>query len=42
VEGVDVDARIILKCRLNENFDDSGPVEARVDCVHSCTFKAYT
>jgi hypothetical protein len=42
VEEVDVDGRIILKCILNVSFDDSGPVEDMVDCVHSCKFKAYT
>jgi len=42
VEEVDVDDSIILKCTRNDSLDDIGPVEDRVDCVRSCTFKAYT
>lgn len=42
MEEVGVNGRIILKCILNVSFDDSGPVEDRVDCVLSCKFKAYT
>lgn len=42
MEEVDVVGRIILKCILNVSFEDGGPVEDRVDCAHSCKFKAYT